>query len=79
MKIAKGHSAAINRRTCDCHWKSMESWVGKKQFSLLQRLQCAYSLFFKSTNELFIVQGARHFPNKLPTMVHGQAFCSITW
>jgi hypothetical protein len=39
----------------------------------------APTLFFKSTKEIFKVQGAWHSPNTLPTTVHGQAVCIKTW
>ena len=39
----------------------------------------APTLFFKSTKEVFKVQGAWHSPNTLPTTVRGQAVCIKTW
>jgi hypothetical protein len=33
----------------------------------------------KSTKEVFCLQGAWHSKNTLPTIVHGQVFCIITW
>jgi hypothetical protein len=49
-----------------------------ERFSLLKRLQYAYTLF-RNQQEVFNKQVAWHSPNTLPTMVYGEAFCIITW
>ena len=40
--------------TFDCHWKSMESWVGLKNVVFVAST-CSYSFFSKSTEEVFSV------------------------
>jgi hypothetical protein len=63
--------------TLDCYMKSM-SYVRTDNLAFLLRLECIHSEW-KSTKEVFNVQGAWHFPNMLPNLVHGQAFPIITW
>ena len=59
--------------TFDCHWKSMESWVGTRNV-IWSRLQ--YTNSFK---EVFSVQGAWNSPNTLPTIFNDHAFRMIAW
>ena len=43
------------------------------------RVEYMHTLFSKLTKEVFSVHRAWRLSNMLPTMVHGQAFCIITW
>ena len=56
--------------TFDYHWKSMEFCEGLNVPTLFQNLQ---------KRSVCSVQGSWHSPNTLHTIVHGQAFCIITW
>jgi hypothetical protein len=79
----------------DCHWKSMESWVGTKHFvfcsnymafSKLISLRLGFRRNFLSVKILtenffgiLISSSTRLSLNMLPTMVHNQDFYIITW
>ena len=57
--------------TFECHFQSIESWVGMKHVHFCG----AYN---SPTKEDFNLQEARYPPKALPTMVHGSAFRIMT-
>ena len=56
----------------DCHWKSMESWVGMKHVSFCSGCNLLFLRVFSMTD------GLLNTPNMLPNMVYGQAFLIVT-
>jgi len=57
-----------------CYWKSIKSWVWTNNLAI-----CSGHTAPKSTKVVLNVEWARHPPNKVPTIVHGQSLRIITW
>ena len=80
LTIYRNEGGMGNKRestTFDSHRKSIECWVGTTNLVFCSGYNL--STFSKSTKEDLNMQGAWHSPNTLPTVVHCQAFCIITW
>jgi hypothetical protein len=74
----EGEMGQLAQRLLTATGKKYEDLSNDERFSLLKRLQYAYTLF-RNQQEVFNKQVAWHSPNTLPTMVYGEAFCIITW
>jgi hypothetical protein len=76
-----GRNGSIGAMTFHCDMKSIESWVGTSQLSLLWRcfLFCFSVCFSVCLVCLVFFCWAWHPPNTLPTMHHNQTFRIIAW
>jgi hypothetical protein len=69
----EGSDGSTRSTTFDCHWKSMESWVGTNNLVLCSDYNMP--TLFRNLQKRFL---ACHSPNMSSTMVHSQAFRIIS-
>ena len=75
----RGKGRASKTTTFDCHWKSMEIWLGTKHLVCCRGCNALVFIFKIYKRGLYSMKGVWHSPNMLPTMVYSQAFCITTY